>query len=31
MAAIGPVTLDDSAPKPAKAPRPHWTTRLKAR
>jgi len=31
MAAIGPVTLDDSAPKPARAPRPHWTARLKAR
>lgn len=31
MAAIGPVTLDDSALKPARAPRPHWTARLKAR
>lgn len=27
MAAIGPVTLDDNAPKPARAPRPHWTAR----
>ena len=31
MAAIGPVTLDDSVSKPARAPRPHWTMRLKAR
>ncbi len=31
MAAIGTVTLDDSASKPTRAPRPHWAVRLKAR
>ena len=31
MAAVGQVTLDDSPPKPTRAPRPHWTARLKAR